>query len=593
MIADFAEAWPEASATNLRGIVDQPEVAAHDIAAHDAELDITSTRVDLEGDLDCGEDTCREHATVTHELAGSPSWTYKTLIQSKLNQGQWLVKWTPGTFHPDITDATTLKRRRWLPRRAPILDRRGAALTPERKIVRIGVVPRAVGPKTYQELATLVNIDPSSLRERVRAAQPDWFVSVIDLRKKAYKPLRKDILEVPGVTVDKAKRALAPTAAWGRAILGSVGPATAETLGSADEYTLPTDEVGRGGLQQAFQQRLAGTPGTSIQLVEKVRGHVLNRVYTQRAKNGQPLHTTLDVEAQSVVEKSISKVSKPTSVVLVKASTGEILAAGNAPGPTSANTAFLGRVAPGSTFKTVSAAALLAGGVVRPHTRVRCPDTVAVDGKRFKNYTTDLLGPNATFAQAYAASCNTAFVPLASELSGKQLAAMADQFGIGVKWDIGLGAFSGSAPADTDLVTRAADMIGQGHIQESPLGMAMVAATVNSGVARTPTLLPGVKPGRRLGQLSPKLDHQLQQMMRLVVTDGTGKAVDLPGEPVYAKTGTAEVGTGDKTHTNAWMIGYRGDVAFAVYVHGGASGAHAAAPIVSYVLDNLPQRLYR
>ncbi|MEJ7706308.1 MAG: hypothetical protein WKF82_02900 [Nocardioidaceae bacterium] len=45
--------------------------------------------------------------------------------------------------------------------------------------------------------------------------------------------------------------------------------------------------------------------------------------------------------------------------------------------------------------------------------------------------------------------------------------------------------------------------------------------------------------------------------------------------------------------TNAWMIGYRGDLAFAVLVENGESGAHDAAPIVQTLLDNLPSDLYR
>jgi cell division protein FtsI/penicillin-binding protein 2 len=123
--------------------------------------------------------------------------------------------------------------------------------------------------------------------------------------------------------------------------------------------------------------------------------------------------------------------------------------------------------------------------------------------------------------------------------------------------------------------------------------MAMVAAAVDSGVARTPTLLPGEAPGARLGLIEPKVDNDLQQMMRLVVTHGTGTVINLPGMPVFAKTGTAEYANGTGTGTNAWIIGYRGDVAFAVLVENGTSGAHDAAPIVSALLSDLPSGIYR
>jgi cell division protein FtsI/penicillin-binding protein 2 len=152
---------------------------------------------------------------------------------------------------------------------------------------------------------------------------------------------------------------------------------------------------------------------------------------------------------------------------------------------------------------------------------------------------------------------------------------------------------AGSAASKGRLVTRAADLIGQGKVVASPLAMAMVAAAVDSGVARTPTLLPGEAPGARIGAIEPEVDSGLQQMMRLVVTQGTGTTVDLPGMPVFAKTGTAEYAKGGGTGTNAWMIGYRGDVAFAVLVEHGSSGSHDAGPIVRSLLTDLPPSIYR
>lgn len=593
MIAEFASAWPEPEVTNFRGVVDEPAVAAHDIAAHIAELGITETSVQLSNDLECDGDACREHAAVTHQLAGAGEWSYETLIKAKLNQGQWLVDWGQSTFHPDLTVVTTLERTRIQPPRAPILDRTGVALTPERAIVRIGVVPKEVKPRTFTQLAGLLDIDPAALKDRVGAAQPDWFVPVIDLRERDYRAVRRAVLRVQGISVDTSLRALAPTAEWGRAVLGTVGPASQETLKNAGDDALPTDEVGISGLQLAFQEQLAGTPGLKIDLVEKSTGDVLSPVLARKSAPGQPLDTSLDLDVQDAAEEAVSRATNTTSVVVVKASTGEVLAAANAPGPTSYNTAFIGRYAPGSTFKTVSAAALLDKGVVTPRTRVTCPDTTVVDGKRFKNYEPGIAGPKPTFAQAYAASCNTTLVNLAAELSGQDLAATGEQFGFGASWDIGLAASSGAVPADEDLVTRAADMIGQGKVEASPLMMAMVAAAVDSGVSRTPTLLPGSLPGERLTEFDPTVLKQLQQMMRLVVTDGTGTSVDLPGEPVYAKTGTAEFDQGDGTGTNAWMIGYRGDIAFAVLVENGSSGAHDAAPIVTSLLAGLPESVYR
>jgi ketosteroid isomerase-like protein len=73
----------------------------------------------------------------------------------------------------------------------------------------------------------------------------------------------------------------------------------------------------------------------------------------------------------------------------------------------------------------------------------------------------------------------------------------------------------------------------------------------------------------------------LAALMRDVVRTGTGVALaDVAGEPA-GKSGTAEFGGGDPPPTHAWFIAYRDDVAIAVLVEGGTSGASVAAPIAS------------
>jgi cell division protein FtsI/penicillin-binding protein 2 len=76
-------------------------------------------------------------------------------------------------------------------------------------------------------------------------------------------------------------------------------------------------------------------------------------------------------------------------------------------------------------------------------------------------------------------------------------------------------------------------------------------------------------------------------MMREVVTSGTGVALrNVPGGPVFGKTGTAEFDSASKD-THAWFIGWQGDVAFAVMVQKGGAGADTAVPIVSKFLTAL------
>jgi cell division protein FtsI/penicillin-binding protein 2 len=122
--------------------------------------------------------------------------------------------------------------------------------------------------------------------------------------------------------------------------------------------------------------------------------------------------------------------------------------------------------------------------------------------------------------------------------------------------------------------------IGQGRVLVTPLEMAAVAATVAVGGYRPPRLIevpapPAIQP------LPPGTTATLQALMRLVVTDGTGKKARLPGTPVAGKTGTAEFGHGVPLHTHAWFIAFRGDLAIAVIVEDGGLGGDTAAPIAA------------
>ena len=82
VIREFAAAWPVATSATYEGLVDEPWVAAREVSGHMDELGITETHVELENDLDCDDDSCRQHAEVTHQLAGVGEWSYGTVIEA-------------------------------------------------------------------------------------------------------------------------------------------------------------------------------------------------------------------------------------------------------------------------------------------------------------------------------------------------------------------------------------------------------------------------------------------------------------------------------------------------------------------------------
>jgi cell division protein FtsI/penicillin-binding protein 2 len=356
-----------------------------------------------------------------------------------------------------------------------------------------------------------------------------------------------------------------------------VGPASAEQLEQLGPERGPGDEVGQWGLQARYEERLGGTASRSI-VIRDADGVPVDTLLEREGRAGRPLRTTLDAGVQRAAERALAPVADEAALVAVQPSSGEVLAVANRPVDDTYDRALEGRYPPGSTFKVVTTAALLRRGL-DPADVVDCPPTMTVGGRSFRNFEGNAQGA-VPFAEDFAQSCNTAFVSLTERLPASALGASGRDFGLGEPLRLGMPAAEAEVPPGRDLVARAAAMIGQDRILASPLAMAGVAATVADGRRRAPRLLAG-DPRRAGAPLDPGERDVLRELMRRVVTEGTGTALaSVPGE-VHGKSGTAEYGSGDPPPTHAWFIAYRGDVAIAVLVEDGRSGGAVAAPLAA------------
>lgn len=510
-----------------------------------------------------------------------------------------IVQFSPTLVHPDLTAATRLSRTRTLPVRASILDRDGRALTTPQNLYEVGIERgRLSNPAAaYALLATLpTKPDVAALKTRVVAATPTAFVPVTTLRASEFAPYRARLDALAGVVVDAHPTTLASSPAFARTVLGRMVPAASldqETLTGLGPLVSSADYVGGTGLQRTAQAQLAGTPGGALVVVAKAGGDPLKVLQRFPGIPGVPLRTTLSVADQRAAEAALATEPRAGALVAVQASTGQLLAVADdgvaATRQDGVNRALNGRYPPGSTMKVVSSAALLAGGL-SPSATVACPPTVLVDGRRFSNVDgEDASGP-VPFTTDFTQSCNTAFISLRDRVTPAVLTSTARQFGLGLDWTLGVTSYGGSVPAPAGETERAAAMIGQGRVLASPLSMALVAAAVASGRARTPTLVTGTGQPPVAAQppaLDPRVVAQLRSLMAATVASGT--ATGLRGSATGAKTGTAEFGTapaaGGDLPTHSWMIAYRGDLAVAVLIENGSTGAKTAGPVMKRFLD--------
>ncbi|GII75390.1 hypothetical protein Sru01_03720 [Sphaerisporangium rufum] len=288
--------------------------------------------------------------------------------------------------------------------------------------------------------------------------------------------------------------------------------------------------------------------------------------------------TTIAARVQAAAAKAVDAAGRPAAIVALDTGSGQIRAVADTLG---GRRAFNGLYPPGSSFKVVTAAALLGAGL-GPDAQVGCPASYTLpNGRTFTNDGGADRG-TVSLTMAFAHSCNTTFARQAYErLAGDRLRAeAADRFGFREKPGL---AYCRIRPATTPD-ELGSDAIGQNSVQASPLCMAEVAAAVASGTWR-PATLAETPPA---GSVPPvPLDGgvaaALRDMMRAVVTGGTAAQAGLP-DGTAGKTGTAEV-SGAASH--AWFIGYRKSLAFAVFVQNGGSGPKVAAPIAARFLRAL------
>lgn len=559
----------------------------------------------------------RDGDTATAQLAVTwpvgEGWSYPTTAQLRpvaSDDGDaWGAVFEPAVVEPSLRPDERLAVQRTPAQRGQVLGRDGAALVVDSPVVQVGVQPsRTTDPAGLAaRLAELLDVDGDALAQAVASAGPDAFVPVITLRRSDYDAVSTQLKPLPGTVFRESTLPLAPTPAFARALLGRVGPATQELVDAGGGRIADGDTTGLSGLQRRYDERLAGSAGTAVQAVpvddaatgegaEGAEPAEPRELFSSAPVAGSSVQLSLDARVQQAADAALatarSKAPQPAAaLVAVDVPSGDVLAVANTP-TTGADRALDGRYPPGSTFKAVTTTALLAGGL-SPEEVVPCPATATVDGRSFRNFEGGALGA-VPFSVDFAQSCNTAFVGLSSRLDPQDLPDAAAAVGIGGGWAAGLGvdAFTGDVPADDDPVSRAAASIGQGTVLASPLAMAVAASTIARGSWTDPHLVLDPAPAADPAAEQPQPDAArlavVSDLMRRVATTGTASALaDVPGAPVHAKTGTAEYGTGDPLPTHAWVIGFQGDLAFAVLVEDGTSGGTTAVPVAEAFLRGL------
>jgi cell division protein FtsI/penicillin-binding protein 2 len=556
-----------------------PDTVAADLRGAFAQVDASQLFLSVNSVVQHGG-TAQASFTASVSLAGAEHlWAYRGRFGLRRIDGSWKVDWASSVINPNLGPGERLAMVTEFPARAAVLDAEGDPLELSAPAYEVGVWPARLASQaaTARAFAARTGLAAGQVLGQIAAAPPNRFFRLATLDPAEYGRLQAELRKVPGLVVQKVSERLFQAEATG--LVGAVGSEVNPVLRADGAYYLPGTTVGLSGLEQAYQRQLLGTPTTEVVAVNPA-GSQTSVLARWPGVPGTSVRTTISSQVQNSALGALATTSSSGEIVAVQASTGQVLAVAQHQGPGALPAAgpLAAKLAPGTAFTIVSAAALLSDGLTAS-TQISCENSFTVGGQTF---TSDGSGAEKPFSADFADGCGTAFAGVSERLGPGQFDQVVTAFGIGAKWSPSpVPLFSGSVPSGAQGAALAAETIGQGNVLVSPLSMAIVAAEVDSGSWHAPQVVVGgtdpvSKPG---AALPPSVLTALRSLMRSAVSTGAAQAADTPGAPVYGQVGLVHSGSG----WMSWFVGYRGDVAFTVLESGSTAQLSAAALAGAFV----------
>jgi cell division protein FtsI (penicillin-binding protein 3) len=452
--------------------------------------------------------------------------------------------------------------------RGSILDRDGAPLAVSRERVRVSVAPGEIADMAAARAALREELGLSRAQaERLTSRQRAWAVAA-DLHAP---DVRERLRSVPGIHLERVLQRHHPHADLARSVLGGV-----------------VDGIGSGGIEQAFESLLAGTPGREMVARDNGGREIPGeRVTVEPPRAGGEVVLTIDMDLQEIAQQALMEAIEENDahggdVVVTDPMTGEILALvsvrdGEASSLAALNTPY----EPGSTLKPFTVAALLerrraslddtldVGDGTACGTSSARPACWTIEGRTLHD--THTRG-RISLEDALRESSNVGIAMAAQELeAGEQYENLRD-FGFGVPTGIELpGEVAGTLRRPARWTPQSAASLAIGYeISVTPLQMAMAyGALANGGLLMQPRLVREIRDadGGVLERFESRvvrrvIDEDVAEAVSAalvgVVEDGTGTSARLASFAVAGKSGTARLNLGDGYEQGAYYSSFVG-----------------------------------
>lgn len=404
-------------------------------------------------------------------------------------------------------------------------------------------------------LAPILGVNAASIQERLiagasfvwlkRTLEPDQAAAVAALIKEQ---------QLTGLGFVEESKRYYPNDSLAAQVLGFVG----------------TDDIGLEGMEMALDKTIKGRKLKQVIDTDSYGTPIFQSIFSFiPEKQGRSVYLTIDSTIQYIVERALDNAmaktgAKSATVIIMQPKTGEILAMASRPsynpnqfgkyGPEEwKNRAVSIVYEPGSTFKSIIAAAALEEGKVRPDEKFVDKGFVEISGRRIQNWSGESYG-EVSFMDIIKNSINTGFVEVGMRVGAAKLTSYLRAFGFGKATGIELPGeeegllFDPKEMRDSDIATMS---IGQ-SIAVTPLQLTTaIAAIANDGVLLKPriireyrhedgTLAEAFEPVIVRQAISPETARTLTTMLEKVVSEGGGKRAAVQGYRFAGKTGTAE-----------------------------------------------------
>jgi penicillin-binding protein 2 len=547
--------------------------------------------------------------------------------------------------------------------RGEIVDRNGRVLVDNRSGYAVEVNPAKLPTDQreksllYERLGKVLRMDPREIRasvnEQLLAVPFSNAIVKPDVSLPVYSYVLENLDRFPGVAVEQVFLREYPHKEVGAHLFGTVGEVTEDQLKQKRYRRVEQGtRVGQSGIEYSYDRFLRGINGADRVQVD-ASGAIRGELTTREPKAGKRLRLAIDYDVQRTGQNSLA--GHRGAFVVMDIKTGEVRALGSQPsfdpnlfakvikqsdydrlsaeenGAPLLNRAIGSAYVTGSTFKIVTAAAALDGGLITPDTVLNDPGSFTVGGVTFKNAGGVVNGAVA-LRKALQVSSDVFFYQLGADLNTKGddlgLQHWAEKFGMGRKTGIDLPAEGpGLIPTpkwrnrefakhqkdpNSSLIDRPWSTgdnvnlsVGQGDLGVSPLQLAVAyAALGNGGYVVKPHLGMRVEdsagralqefgsPGRRKLGLRAEHREAIMEGLHLAARAPSGTSYpvfkDFPIE-IAGKTGTAEKGGGRADQSWYAALAPYPNPRYVVVAtaEAGGFGADTAAPAVKQILGTL------